>query len=115
MKGIREKYLGHLVITSSSSHFFNKTDFEQYLFKELANTFSNVGPDPVPSLRGGGGEGQGICTPLFWFIQNTFTEHYARRQQAIMEKGIMTFKHNSRLKFSHFFAKLPATNCCTEM
>ena len=57
MKGIREKYLGHLVITSSSSHFFNKTDFEQYLFKELANTFSNVGPDPVPSLRGGGEAG----------------------------------------------------------
>ena len=28
--------LGHLVIiTSSSSHFFNRTNFEQYLFKLL--------------------------------------------------------------------------------
>ena len=32
-KGIVEKGLGYLFITSSSSHFFNKTDFEQYLFK----------------------------------------------------------------------------------
>ena len=31
-KGIGEKYLWYLFITSSSSHFFNKTDFEQYLF-----------------------------------------------------------------------------------
>ena len=30
--GIVEKGLGHVFITSSSSHFFNKTDFEQYLF-----------------------------------------------------------------------------------
>ena len=29
---IREKYLGHLYITSSSYHFFIKIDFEQYLF-----------------------------------------------------------------------------------
>ena len=27
------KYLGHLFITSSSFHFFNKTDFKQYFFK----------------------------------------------------------------------------------
>ena len=27
-----EKGLGHLFITSSSSHFFNKTNFEQYMF-----------------------------------------------------------------------------------
>ena len=26
-----EKGLGHLLIASSSSHFFNKTDFGQYL------------------------------------------------------------------------------------
>ena len=32
MKEIVEKGLGHLIITSSSFHFFKKTDFEQYLF-----------------------------------------------------------------------------------
>ena len=30
--GIVEKGLGHVFIASSSSHFFNKTDLEQYLF-----------------------------------------------------------------------------------
>ena len=36
-----EQGLGHLFITSSSSHFFNKTDFEQYLFNvEIGNLFS---------------------------------------------------------------------------
>ena len=33
IKIIVEKGLGHLFITSSSAHFFNKTDFEHYLFK----------------------------------------------------------------------------------
>ena len=33
-KGMVEKGLGHLFSISSSSHFFNKTDFKQYLFKE---------------------------------------------------------------------------------
>ena len=32
-KVIVEKGLGHPIISSSSSHFFHKTDFEQYLFK----------------------------------------------------------------------------------
>ena len=31
--GIVEKGLGHLIITLSSSHFFNKTDLKQFLFK----------------------------------------------------------------------------------
>ena len=35
---IVEKGLGHLFITSSSSHFFNKTDFPQYLFKYCINS-----------------------------------------------------------------------------
>ena len=35
-KGSCEKTFGHLLITSNSSHFFNKTDFEQYFFKENA-------------------------------------------------------------------------------
>ena len=61
----------------------------------------------VPSLRGG-------RAPTFWYAQNTFLEHQVTIiQQAIMEKGIITFKHSSRLKFSLLFAKLLATNCCT--
>ena len=39
IKGIGEKYMGHLFITSSISHFFNKTDFEQYLFNEKKFVF----------------------------------------------------------------------------
>ena len=57
--------------------------------------------------------GPGGRAPPVRFTQNTFLEHHATtRQQTIMEKGI-TFKHNSCLKFSRFFAKLLATNCCT--
>ena len=41
MKGIGEKDLEHLFITSSSSHFFNKTDFEQYLFEDKKKLSSN--------------------------------------------------------------------------
>ena len=33
---IEEKRLGCLFVTLNSSHFFNKTDFEQYLFNENA-------------------------------------------------------------------------------
>ena len=33
MKEIVDKGLGHVFITSSIFHFFNKTDFEWYLFK----------------------------------------------------------------------------------
>ena len=72
----------------------------------------------VPSLRGGS-EGPSpppndcLCSQ-FWLTQNTFLKHHVpTRQQAIIEKEIITFKHNSRLKFSRFFAKLLATNCCT--
>ena len=35
-----EKRLGHLLIISSSSHFFNKTDFEQYISKGEFHTKS---------------------------------------------------------------------------
>ena len=53
------------------------------------------------------------CAPQFWFIQNAFLEHrVTTRQQAIMDKEIIIFKHDSRLKFSRLFAKLLATNCC---
>ena len=55
-----------------------------------------------------------LCRPPFWFIQNAFLDHrVTTRQQAIMEKGIIIFKHDSRLKFSRLFAKLLATNCFT--
>ena len=55
-----------------------------------------------------------LCPPPFWFIQNAFLDHrVTTRQQAIMEKGIIIFKHDSRLKFSRLFAKLLATNCFT--
>ena len=52
------------------------------------------------------------CAPPFRFAQNTFSErHVMTSQQVIIEKEIITFKDNSRLKFSRFFAKLLATNC----
>ena len=67
---------------------------------------------------------QGRCTPppppndclcsLFRFTQNAFLEHHVTtRQHAIMEKGTIIFKHNSRMKFSPLFAKLLATSCFT--
>ena len=34
IRGTVEKGLRHLFITSSSSHFFQESNFEQYLFKE---------------------------------------------------------------------------------
>ena len=38
--------------------------------------------------------------PPCLFTQNAFLEHHVTtRQQPIMEKGIITFNHNSRLKF----------------
>ena len=39
-----EKALGHLFITSSSSHFFNKTDFELHFFKKDIWAMGNNGP-----------------------------------------------------------------------
>ena len=41
-KGNCRKYLGHLYITSSSSHFLNKTEIEQYLFKYKLSGDKNV-------------------------------------------------------------------------
>ena len=50
----------------------------------------------------------------FWFIRNAFVVHHVTtKQQALMEKGIIIFKHDSRLKFPRLFAKMLATNCCT--
>ena len=39
IRGTVKKGLWHLLITSSSSHFFNKTDLEQYLFKTARSKF----------------------------------------------------------------------------
>ena len=70
----------------------------------------------VPSLRGGQGGVPPLmtaCAPRFRFTQNAFSEHpVTTRQQATMEKAIVRFKHNSRSKFSPFFAKLLTTNYC---
>ena len=50
----------------------------------------------------------------FGLLKIMFLEpHATTRQQTMMEKGIITFKHNSALTFSHVFAKSLATNCCT--
>ena len=68
---------------------------------------------PVPLLRWGQWRRTPLttaCVPPFWFTQNTFLEHHVTtRQQTIMEKGSIKFKHYSRLKFSRLFAKLLAT------
>ena len=54
------------------------------------------------------------CAPPFRFTQNTFLEHHVTtRQHTITEKGSITVKETTRLKFSRFFAKFLATNCCT--
>ena len=54
------------------------------------------------------------CAPHFSLLKRLFLEHHATtRQQTVMEKGIITFKHNSSLTFSRFFAKLLATSYCT--
>ena len=52
IKKIVEKGLRHLFVTSSSSHFFNKTDFEQYLFNE--NAIVTILPQfcPISTLAG---------------------------------------------------------------
>ena len=75
-------------------------------FVLVANAVSAVGPRcAVPPLTT-------ACAPPFWFTQNAFLEHHVTtRQQVIMEKGMIIFKHNFRLKFSRLFAKLLATNC----
>ena len=54
-----------------------------------------------------------LCPP-FRFIQDTFLEHLVTtRRQAIIEKGLIIFKHNSRSKFSRLYAQLLASNCFT--
>ena len=85
-------------------------------FVLVASAVAKVGPG-VPSLLWGQGRrtppNDHLCPP-FRFTQNVFLEHHVTtRQQAIMEKGIIIFKHDSRLKFSRLFAKFLTTKCCT--
>ena len=55
----------------------------------------------------------GRLCPHFGLLKILLLKHHVTRQQTMMEKGIITFKHNSPLMFFRFFAKLMATNCCT--
>ena len=56
----------------------------------------------------------GRSPPHFGLLKILFVEHHVTtRQQAMMEKGIITFKYKFPLAFSRFFAKLLATKCCT--
>ena len=76
----------------------------------------SVGLRPVPSLRGSQG-GHAPLTDAFaphlGLLKILFLERYSvTRQHTIMEKGISAFKHNSPFRFSRFFEKLLATNCC---
>ena len=94
---------------------FTKLAIGVSFFVLVASAVATVGPR-VPSLLRGQGRRPPLTTasaPPFRFIQNAFLEHHVTtRQQAIMEKIIIIFKHDSRLKFSRLFAKLLATNCC---
>ena len=54
------------------------------------------------------------CTPYLGLLKILLLEHYSMaRQHTMLEKGIITFKHNSPLTFFRFFATLLAINCCT--
>ena len=49
------------------------------------------------------------CAPPVWFTQHTCLEHHVTtRQQAIMEKGMITFKHDSHLKVSSIRCEIAA-------
>ena len=58
------------------------------------------------SLREGRTPLAAACAPHFSLLKILFLEHHATtRQQTMMEKGIITFEHNSPRTFSRFFAK----------
>ena len=68
-----------------------------------------------PTERKAGGPYPLMAAFAFYFglLKILFLEHHSTtRQQTMMEKGIITFKHNSPVMFFRFFAKLLATNCC---
>ena len=87
-------------------------------FLSLLGLFLLQNPDEVPVPPGtksgpgasavGTGRPGGRAPPSpFRFTQNTFWNHHVTtRHQAIMEKRTITFKHNSRSKFSPFFCEI---------
>ena len=46
-----EQDLGHLFLTSSNSHFFNKTDFKQYIFQIGVYVHATCNRDIVAKLK----------------------------------------------------------------
>ena len=61
----------------------------------------------TPSAVATGGPGEAVpplttaCVPPFWFIQITvFETSHNGKTTTMMVKGVITFKHNSPLKFS---------------
>ena len=78
----------------------------------VAFQLGDLGPLATPML-GGRAPPNGYLCPPFKFTQITVLEHHSMtRQHTMMEKEIISLKHNSPLTFSPFFAKLLATNCC---
>ena len=54
-----------------------------------------------------------VPSPHLGLLKILLLEHHSMtRQHTIMEKGLITFKHNPPLTFSRFFPKLLATNHC---
>ena len=76
--------------------------------------------DPTSAVTTGGGGQKGryppngrLC-PHFGLLKLLLLKHHATtRLQTMMEKRIITLKHNYPLTFFRFFAKLLATNFCT--
>ena len=56
-----------------------------------------------------------LCPPISVDSKSFLEHHVPTTQQTTIEKEMITFRDNSRMKFSRFFAKLLATNCCTWM
>ena len=69
---------------------------------------------------GGGGGGRGalppyncLCLPISVYSEYVFGASRNDKITGNNEEGIITFKDNPLLKFSRFFAKLLANNCCS--
>ena len=86
---------------------FTKLATEVSFFVVVASAVATVGPRaPSPP-------NDFFCPPILVHSECFFEHRVTTRQQAIMEKGIIIVKHDSRVKFSRLFAKLLATNCFT--
>ena len=115
-----KSHLPDITAGYASCHIYNK-DENGIFFRAFTNTTTPLmrplddGPiGAVSSLRGAVPPLTAACAPHFGLLKILFLEHLVTtKQQAMMEKGIITLKHNSPLSFFLFFAKLLATNCCT--